>query len=124
MDAQNRVILVVEDDPDISDFVSAVLERAGYAVNVAPNGAVALERVSDQAPRAILLDMQMPVMDGWEFVQHYHAQPGTPVPIVVMTAAHDAPIRAAEVHAVGVLGKPFDLDDLLRAVALAVGSAA
>jgi two-component system, chemotaxis family, chemotaxis protein CheY len=109
-------ILVVEDDEDIRDFVAAVLQHVGYLVAVAPNGAVALKMVDREAPRAILLDMKMPVMDGWEFARQYQLQPA-PAPLIIMTAAHDTSVRAAQVGAVGVLNKPFDLDKLLSVVA-------
>jgi CheY-like chemotaxis protein len=109
-------ILVVEDDDDIRDFVAAVLEHVGYSVAVAPNGAVALMMVDREPPRAILLDMKMPVMDGWEFARQYQ-QHSAPAPLIIMTAAHDTAVRAAQVGAVGVLNKPFDLDKLLSVVA-------
>jgi CheY-like chemotaxis protein len=113
-------ILVVEDDDEIRDFVSALLMEAGYAVAVAPNGAVALELVERRPPRAILLDMKMPIMDGWEFARRYHARRVMAAPIIVMTAAHDAAARAADVRAVGLLSKPFELEDLLSTVARVV----
>jgi CheY-like chemotaxis protein len=111
-----RPILVVEDDDDIREVVASFLQDAGYTVAAAANGAVALEMVERNPPLAILLDMKMPIMDGWEFARKYRSQPLTPAPIIVMTAAHDAVARASQVQAVGVLGKPFDLDDLLSIV--------
>jgi two-component system chemotaxis response regulator CheY len=111
-----RPILVIEDDEDIRDFVSAFLDTSGYTVVVAANGSVALEIIDRAPPRAILLDMKMPVMDGWEFARQYHQQSEPQAPIIVMTAAHDGNVRAAEVGAIGMLSKPFDLVDLLRAV--------
>jgi CheY-like chemotaxis protein len=108
---------VIEDDEDIRDFVASVLRDAGYSVVSAENGAAALEKVERCPPSAILLDMKMPVMDGWEFAQHYRERPAPAAPIIVMTAAHDAQLRANQVQAVGVLAKPFDLEDLLAAVA-------
>jgi two-component system chemotaxis response regulator CheY len=110
-------ILVVEDDDDIRDFVSALLIDAGYSVMVASNGKVALEMVEREPPRAILLDMKMPIMDGWEFAREYHSQPLVAAPIIVMTAAHDSAQRASQVRAVGVLNKPVELEDLLATVA-------
>jgi two-component system chemotaxis response regulator CheY len=109
-------ILVVEDDDDIRDFVAAVLQHVGYSVVVAANGQIALSMVDREAPRAILLDMKMPIMDGWEFARRYRQQPA-PAPLIIMTAAHDTAMRAAQVGAVGVLNKPFDLDKLLSVVA-------
>ena len=115
-------ILVVEDDQEIRDFLALVLEGEGYAVRTAPNGAVALELIREAPPQLILLDMRMPVMDGWTFVRAYRSQPGPHAPIVVQTAARDAQQTAREVQADGYLGKPFDLKDLLAVVRDALGA--
>jgi CheY-like chemotaxis protein len=108
--------LVVEDEPEIRDFVSMVLDSQGYRVSTAANGALALEEVDREPVDLILLDMRMPVMDGWRFARAYRAASGPHAPIVVLTAAQDAAARAAQINAEGYLGKPFDLDDLLRVV--------
>ncbi len=110
-------VLVVEDQPDIRDFVALVLENEGYRVTTAGNGAIALEEVARQRVDVVLLDMRMPVMDGWTFAHVYRQQPGPHAPIVVLTAAQDAAERAAQIQADGYLGKPFLLDDLLSIVA-------
>ena len=79
----------------------------------AENGAEALTKVSDEA--LVLLDMRMPVLDGWGFAQTVKAR-GLKLPIVVMTAAQDARRWAQEISADGFVAKPFDLLDLLTAV--------
>jgi len=112
-----RRVLVVEDEAEIRDFVAMVLGSEGYRVTTAANGAVALDRVGREAFDLILLDMRMPVMDGWTFASTYRAGMGPHAPIVVLTAARDAAERAAQIHAEGYLGKPFDLNDLLSMVA-------
>jgi DNA-binding response OmpR family regulator len=81
-------------------------------------------RVDRESPLAILLDMKMPVMDGWEFVKQYRERVAAAAPIIVMTAAHDPRVRAAQVHAFDVLAKPFELIDLLAVVARALRRAA
>jgi CheY-like chemotaxis protein len=113
-------VLVVEDDEDIRSFVTAVLEDAGYHVLPAANGLEALQRVEQESPGAILLDMKMPVMDGWAFVAQYRANSPRQAPIIVMTAAHEAAERAREVNATDVLSKPFDIDDLLASLSRAL----
>jgi len=110
-------VLVVEDQEDIRDFVAYVLESEGYRVTTAGNGAVALEQAAREPIDVVLLDMRMPVMDGWAFAQAYRQQPGPHAPIVVLTAAQDAASRAAQIQADDYLGKPFELDDLLNIVA-------
>jgi CheY-like chemotaxis protein len=109
-------ILVVDDDTSIRSFVEMALDSEGYAVSTATNGAHALEVTGNVRPDLILLDMRMPVMDGWTFARTYRQQAGPHAPIVVITAATDAGERAAEINADGYLGKPFDLDELLGLV--------
>jgi two-component system chemotaxis response regulator CheY len=109
-------VLIVEDDDGIRDMVDIVLSAAGYEVLTASDGADALEVIGGGPPDLVLLDMRMPVMDGWEFARRYRAGPAPHAPIVVMTAARDAAQRAAEIDANGYLGKPFDMAELLRLV--------
>jgi CheY-like chemotaxis protein len=109
-------VLVVDDDESIREFVDMALSSEGHQVMTAPHGAAALEVIAVSPPDVILLDMKMPVMDGWEFARVYRQVPGWHAPIVVITAAQDAAGRAAEVAADGHLPKPFDLDDLFRVV--------
>ena len=109
-------ILVVDDDDSIRDMIEIVLAAEGYAVRTAAHGAAALELVEESPPRLILLDMRMPVLDGWGFARAYRQRPGPHAPIVVLTAARDAAARAAEIQADGYLGKPFNLGELLDLV--------
>ena len=111
-------ILVVDDDPGIVGFLGLALVDEGYRVRSAANGRLALEQVTQNQPDLILLDMNMPVMDGWEFCQELRSRGGPypSIPIVVMTAARDAATRAREVSAQGYLGKPFDLEQLFEMV--------
>ena len=110
-------VLVVDDDEAIGEFVDWVLTDEGHEVTKAENGAVALQLLKGLAPDVILLDMRMPVMDGWQFAEAYRNGGYHPqAPIVVVTAARDATERADEIRADGYLGKPFDIDDLLATV--------
>jgi two-component system chemotaxis response regulator CheY len=121
------VILIVDDDPLTLRIVADTLEDEGYEPLMAPHGAAALDCIAHRRmagaplPDLILLDMRMPVMDGWAFSAAYRRTPGPHAPIVVMTAAHDALDRAAQIGADGVLSKPFDLDELLAIVGRALG---
>jgi len=108
-------ILVIDDDPAILATVADILHDEGYGVRQASNGLEGLAAVEQQRPALILLDMRMPVLDGWGFVQAMQER-GLVVPLVVMTAAQDARRWAHEVGATGVLAKPFDLLELLAVV--------
>lgn len=111
-----RLILVVEDDEAILRSIEQILSDEGYAVAATINGREALEQVRKTAPRLILLDMKMPVMDGWAFAAAYRQLPGPHAPIIALTAAHDSRARAAEIAAADYIAKPFDLDKLLDLV--------
>jgi CheY-like chemotaxis protein len=114
-EGNNETVLVVDDDTSILDTVSAILSGEGYDVVSAASGQEALDAVARKRPVVILLDMRMPVMDGWAVARALHSR-GMRVPIVVMTAAESAKRWADEVGAEGYLAKPFGLDELLRTV--------
>ena len=111
-----RQVLVVEDDSDIRETLELVLTSEGYDVVTAPHGAAALALLDQLRPSAILLDMKMPVMDGWAFLVHYRQRPGRQAPVVVVSAAQDDARRAADVGADAYVAKPFAIDDVLRAL--------
>ncbi len=116
-------VLVVDDDPDILDALSEILEAEGYGVTRARNGQEALDRLSPARPDLILLDLMMPVMDGWAFARHMRER-GPDVaglPIIVLSADRNVGARAREIGAVGHLAKPFELSDLLSLVHSTVG---
>ena len=116
MEIVSLKVLVVEDDPDLAALEAELLEEHGHHVEVAYNGREALAAVERVAPDLILLDMKMPVMSGREFVEEYRRAQPSPAPIVVVTAADDAQVRAAEVGASGWIAKPFDPDALVANV--------
>jgi len=113
-------ILVVEDDAAIRGLVSEVLRDDGYQVWEATNGVEALESLRQARPDLIVLDLMMPVMDGWTFVEECRRKEWCgEVPIVVTSASHDLPRTADQLRALGVrtcLAKPFDVDGLLALV--------
>jgi urea transport system substrate-binding protein len=111
-------VLVVDDDPDMIEVIELVLQDAGYKTRSALNGREALEAVAAGGmPALIVLDMLMPVMNGWQFADAFHALYGREVPIVVATAAEHVRSRSDGIGAVDVLPKPFEVSDLLRVVA-------
>lgn len=112
-------VTVIDDDPSILAVVTDVLRDEGYEVDAHLNSVDALRAVTERTPHLVLLDMRMPVMDGWQFTRQLRER-GIEVPIVVMTAAQDARAWAEEVGAVGYISKPFDIDHLLAEVERAV----
>jgi DNA-binding response OmpR family regulator len=117
-------ILVVEDDPDLLALMEMILVDAGRGVRTAPEGAAALERAAEQLPSLVFLDMRMPGMNGWDFAREFRARHGRACPIVVVTAAENARLRAEEIGADAWLAKPFDIDEVLALVDRFLGPAA
>src|SRR5216683_1405811 len=96
-------ILVVEDDAAIRGLVSDVLRDDGYDVREATNGVEALEQLRYERPDLIVLDLMMPVMDGWAFVEECRRKRVCgDVPIVVTSASHDLPLTAERLSSLGV----------------------
>ena len=108
---------MVDDDRVIRQCIAETLAEEGFEAATASNGLEALDVIrSGQSPDLIVLDMRMPVLDGWGFAREYREMPGPHAPILVITAAHDSLDRVVEVQAEGVLPKPFDLEQLVRVV--------
>lgn len=114
--SESKRVLVVDDDESIRAIVEMALQDEGYVVRAAEHGAAALALIDAWPPDVILLDMKMPVMDGWTMAAAYRQRPRPHAPIVVLTAAQDATRWAAEIAADDVLAKPFDLDNLFAVV--------
>jgi CheY-like chemotaxis protein len=109
-------VLVVEDHVDSRELLAEFLEALGYAVEAASNGQEALERLRRAPkPEVVLLDLMMPVMSGWELMEHVRADPelsGLPV-VVVSGAGSSQPLPEG---AYGSVPKPVDLNSLRAAV--------
>lgn len=112
-----RRVLVVEDDRDIRQAVADMLELSGYAVRTARHGGEALALLDEWWPGAIVLDILMPEMDGPAFLAALATREGAAaIPVVILSALRDLEERAAPLPGAAVVAKPFDLDDLLRAL--------
>ena len=110
-------VLVVDDDPAIRGLVGAALREEGYSVDLAAHGKEALEAMRARKPSTVVLDLMMPIMDGFSFIEACHnEQLCDNVPIVVISAAHDALQRINEVPIHACIAKPFDLAELVRTV--------
>ena len=113
----NAKILVVEDEHGQREALAEMLSRLGYEVQCAANGSEALElmRHSESLPGLILLDLMMPVMDGWEFRRRQKEDPSLAnVPVVILSALDSN--RAAHLEGAAFLKKPLDFDRLLELV--------
>ena len=113
-----KLILIVEDDPDVAESVAAVLEAEGYRTDIAANGCEALAHLQKNSqPDLILLDMMMPVMDGWKFREEQRKLPAlASIPVVTVTADGDARGKAAAIQAAGHMAKPVEINRLLDEV--------
>ena len=111
-------VMIVEDDRDTREMLGRFLELEGFEVRTAANGQLALEALDEEgaAPEVILLDLMMPVMNGWQFREHQRRDPRiSDIPVVVDTAAgprEDIP----EINADAWLSKPVDFDRLLATI--------
>ena len=109
-------ILIVEDDADIRDSLTEVLNDVGFSAVSVPGAREALAwlETADPLPCLIFLDYMMPEMDGGQFMAVKRELPRiAAIPVVIVSAVHNLAERAAAVHADGFLRKPFDLEDLL-----------
>ena len=119
--ARERRILVVDDDPDILQTLGLCLTSEGYEVLMATNGQEALELLRKEAPAIILLDLMMPVMDGWQFVSEMDQRGWRKAPLLILSADRGVQGHAAKLRADAFLAKPFDLDELLGKVSELTG---
>lgn len=111
-----RKVLVIDDDDQLADVVRQVLRDSGYSVATVRHGAEALELVKHIAPDLILLDLSMPIMDGWSFTTQYRRLAKRGARIVLLTANPSAPEIARTLEVDGYITKPFDVDDLVAIV--------
>jgi two-component system chemotaxis response regulator CheY len=115
-------VLVVEDDRGVRRLIAATLDDEGHEVRAVENGHEALQACADRMPDLIVLDVEMPVMDGREFV-HAIGADGESIPPVVLISAHEAQRTARELGLGRWLQKPFDERRLVSEVSRALGAA-
>ena len=122
-----RPVLVVEDHADTRHMVEQYLQFQGFATVGAENGLAGLGALHEHRPSLVLLDLSMPVMDGWRFRQEQQRlseQTLAQVPVVILSALNDCEEHAQRLGAIDVLPKPIDLDKLSALVQRFVGTAA
>jgi CheY-like chemotaxis protein len=113
-EAKQRLLLV-DDDEDLRMSLAEALEEAGYAVIQAANGEAALELVERELPDLVLLDLLMPVLNGWQFCQTKNENPATAsIPVIAMSAAVSKDPRSPYyIDVDDFIAKPVELDELL-----------
>ncbi len=117
-------VLLVDDDREILEMTSLLLGGAGYAVTTAASGEEALYRVREEIPDLVLLDINMPGMDGWEVLrvlQEDEATAGIPVVMFSVNFEVREKLRALQQGARDYVTKPFDTEALLRRVGELLG---
>jgi DNA-binding response OmpR family regulator len=108
-------ILVVDDDPDLREMMAQWLACEGFEADVASNGQDALEKAHAHPPRVIVLDLTMPVMDGWTFRARQRDDAAlAAIPVVILSAVPVA--RLTNIDADVALQKPFRREELLSAL--------
>ncbi|MEP6767916.1 MAG: response regulator [Acidobacteriota bacterium] len=112
-------LLLVEDDAELRQSLSDLLRDSGFDVAVAENGLVALTYLEDSPPPClVLLDLMMPVMNGWEFREaQSRNQKISEIPVVILTADGRAELKAETLGAAGYLRKPIEVERLLGMLA-------
>lgn len=111
-----KTVLVVDDELDIADAVRSILEDEGYHVVVCANGREALQRLDTTRPDLAIVDIMMPVMNGFETIRAIRRHPEFGrLPVLIMSAI-DPSVKPPEYDSAGFLKKPFSLKDLLSRV--------
>lgn len=113
------LVLVVDDHDDLRQLAASVLKSNGYDVIEALDGQDAIASLCRHAPDLVLLDLNMPIMNGWEFRAAQQQLPDedlAAIPVVVVTEADDPGDHAAALKAAGLVKKPFNPEQLLEAV--------
>jgi CheY-like chemotaxis protein len=116
-----QYILVVDDDDDFREALSEVLTEAGYPVQQAENGEVALQKTAEEAPGMVLLDLKMPVLDGWGVMERMRNDSrSSAVPILILSA-YGFEWEAELLGAQGYIPKSVGMEEILERVRKAAG---
>jgi len=115
-----KQILCIEDEPEMIDLIRLILGRRGFEVVGAAGGKEGLEKVRQEQPDLVLLDLMMPDMDGWEVYQQMKADEKTKnIPVIVVTAKAQSIDKVLGLHIAKVddyIAKPFSPQELLNSV--------
>lgn len=114
--SEEKLVLVVEDDTDLRQTIQWMLEDEGLLVETAGDGREALELAMQRKPALVVLDMNLPIVDGFGVARGLRTTYGDSINIMTMTADGRAAEKAQRVGAISYLSKPFELDALVNAV--------
>jgi len=109
-------VLIVEDDPNIRELLQLYLEKDGYAVTLAADGGQGLEKFRAIKPDLVLLDVMMPVMDGWAVCKAIRAEGNTPVIMLTAKSETDDKVTGLKAGADDYITKPFEMKELLARI--------
>src|SRR5688572_30671960 len=108
-------ILVVDDDTDLLNLLQEFLEAEGYLVKTATDGVEGFEQIAQERPSLVLLDVNMPLLDGERFMQILQAR-GIQLPVLIISADQETRHWAKAHGAAGFVAKPFDFPALLSTI--------
>ena len=109
-------VLIVEDDRNIAELLQMYLEKEGYAVTIAPDGGKGLEKFRAIKPDLVLLDVMMPVMDGWSVCKAIRAESQTPVIMLTAKGETDDKVTGPKSGADDYVTKPFEMKEVLARI--------
>ena len=109
-------VLIVEDDPNIRELLQLYLEKGGYAVTLAADGGQGLEKFRAIKPNLVLLDVMMPVMDGWTVCKAIRQESNTPVIMLTAKGETDDKVTGLRSGADDYVTKPFEMKELLARI--------
>ena len=111
-----QTILIVEDDPNIADLLHLYLEKEGYATAIAGDGGKGVEKFRELQPDLVLLDIMLPVMDGWEVLRSIRQESKTPVIMLTAKGETDDKVNGLKLGADDYITKPFEAREVLARV--------
>jgi DNA-binding response OmpR family regulator len=115
-------VLVVDDDDELAEVLRQALRESGYAVATVRHGAAALELIDQIQPDLILLDLRMPIMDGWSFVTQYRRNEKAGGRIVLLSGHPNVRDISQSLGADAYIGKPFELTQLIGTLEQQLGA--
>ncbi len=109
-------VLIVEDDPSIRRLVEKLLQRHHIHIDIAPDGRIAVEKLRDNKYSAVVLDLMVPEVNGFELIEHIRKS-GSRTPVAVVSAVSQQALTNLDLDIVKlVISKPFDVDEFTKAI--------